>query len=71
VNSIREDELVYADDYASRMDEQEYVDVEVTNVDVTNVDMTFTEEQPETFENQNRLTQIQQSIYNEADDVIS
>jgi len=53
------------------MDEQEYVDVEVTNVDVTNVDMTFTEEQPETFENQNRLTQIQQSIYNEADDVIS
>jgi len=48
------------------MDEQEYVDVEVTNVDVT-----FTEEQPETLENYHHLTQIQQSIYNEADDVIS
>ena len=62
---ISEDEIVY-DENRSRMEEQEYIEVAVTDVDVT-----LTDGLPETQENENRLTQIQQDIYDEVDDVIS
>ena len=59
VQLISEDELDFQDD-RSKLGEQEYNGVAIQE-----------DGQPETFENENRLTQIQQEVYDEADDVIS
>ena len=59
VQLISEDELDFQDD-RSKLGEQEYNGVAIQE-----------DGQPETFENENRLAQIQQEVYDEADDVIS